>query len=79
MHWSGYPAGMLDVAPRHGAALYAFSNTIATIPGIVCVAVTGRLVDVTGTYTAAFALTAAVGVGGALVFGFFFDARRILD
>lgn len=77
--WSGFPAAVLDVAPRHGAVLYAFSNTFATIPGIVGVAVTGWLVDVTGTYTAAFALTAAVGIAGALVFGFLFDSRRILD
>jgi ACS family sodium-dependent inorganic phosphate cotransporter len=75
--WSGYPAAVFDVAPRHGAVLYGFSNTFATIPGIVGVAVTGWLVDVTGTYSAAFALTAAIGVAGALAFGLLFDARRI--
>jgi ACS family sodium-dependent inorganic phosphate cotransporter len=58
--------------------VYGFSNTFATIPGIVGVAVTGWLVDVTGTYSAAFALAAAVSVLGALVFGFFFDSRRIV-
>lgn len=76
--WSGFPPAMIDVAPRSGAVVYGFSNTFATIPGIVGVAVTGWLVDVTGTYSAAFALAAAVSVLGALVFGFLFDARRIV-
>ena len=77
--WSGFPPAMLDVAPGYGSVLYGFSNTFATIPGIVGVAVTGWLVDVTGTYSAAFALAAAVSVLGALIFGFLFDARCIVE
>jgi ACS family sodium-dependent inorganic phosphate cotransporter len=77
--WSGFPPAMFDVGPRHGAVLYGFSNTFATIPGVVGVAVTGWLVDVTGTYSAAFALAAAVGVVGALAFGLLFDARLIVE
>jgi len=69
----------LDVAPRHGAVLFGFGNTFATIPGIVGVAVTGWLVDVTGTYSAAFVLTAIVSAAGALIFGLLFDARPIID
>jgi ACS family sodium-dependent inorganic phosphate cotransporter len=76
--WSGFAPGFLDVAPRHGAVLFGFSNTFATIPGIVGVAATGWLVDVTGTYSAAFVLTAAVSAAGALIFGFLFDARPIV-
>ncbi len=76
--WSGVPPSFLDVAPRHGAVLFGFSNTFATIPGIVGVAAAGWLVDVTGTYSAAFILTAAVSAAGALIFGFFFDARPIV-
>jgi len=77
--WSGFAPSFLDVAPRHGAVLFGFSNTFATIPGIVGVAVTGWLVDVTGTYSAAFVLTSMVSVAGALVFGFLFDARPIVE
>ena len=61
------------------AVLFGFSNTFATIPGIVGVAATGWLVDVTGTYSAAFVLTAVVSTAGALIFGFLFDARPIVD
>ena len=70
---------MMDVAPRHGALIYGVSNTFATLPGIVGVAATGWLVDRTGTYSAGFALTAGVGIAGALVFGLLFDARPLLD
>jgi ACS family sodium-dependent inorganic phosphate cotransporter len=76
---SGFPPGILDVAPRYSAVVYGFSNTFATIPGIIGVALTGWLVDVTGTYTAAFALTAAVGLTGAAVFGWLFVARPVVD
>ena len=69
----------LDVAPRHGAVVFGFGNTFATIPGIVGVAVTGWLVDVTGTYSAAFALAAIVSAAGALIFGLLFDAHPIID
>jgi ACS family sodium-dependent inorganic phosphate cotransporter len=77
--YAGYMSGYLDVAPRHGALLFGFGNTFATIPGIVGVAVTGWLVDVTGTYSAAFVLTAIVSAAGALLFGLLFDARPIVD
>ncbi len=76
---SGFPAGVLDIAPRHSGVVYAFSNIFATLPGIVGVAVTGWLVDVTGTYTAAFVLAAAISLGGALGFLLLFDATRTVD
>ncbi|MEO7039891.1 MAG: MFS transporter [Gemmatimonadaceae bacterium] len=77
--WCGYSPGILDVAPRRSALLVGLSNSIGTIPGIVGVAVTGWLVDVTGTYAAAFALAAALSLLGAIVFGVFFDARPVVD
>ena len=76
---AGFMPSYLDVAPRHGAVVFGFGNTFATIPGIVGVAVTGWLVDVTGTYSAAFALAAIVSAAGALIFGLLFDARPIID
>ncbi len=77
--WSGYAPNLIDLVPRHSSLLGAFSNTIATVPGIIAVSITGWLVDVTGTYTAAFVLTAAVGLIGALVFVRFGSARAIIE
>jgi len=75
---AGHMPAYLDVAPRHGALLFGFGNTFAQLPGIVGVAVTGWLVDITGTYSAAFVLTAIVSIVAALVFGLFVDARPIV-
>ena len=76
---AGYMPSYLDIAPRHGAVLFGFGNTFAQVPGIVGVAVTGWLVDVTGTYSAAFVLTAIMSAAGALTFGLLFDARPIVE
>ena len=67
--WSGPQPGYLDVAPHHGALLYGFDNSFASIFGILGVVTTGWLVDITGTYSAAFVLTAIVSTCGALAFG----------
>ena len=77
--YSGFAPNALDLAPRHSALVFGFSNTFATIPGIVGVAVTGWLVQVTGTYSAAFVLTAGVSLVGALVYALFFDARAVVE
>jgi ACS family sodium-dependent inorganic phosphate cotransporter len=77
--WLGYAPGLVDLAPRHGALLIGFSNTIATLPGIIGVSVTGWLVDVTGTYAAPFALTATISAVGAIVFLLGFRAEPLVD
>jgi ACS family sodium-dependent inorganic phosphate cotransporter len=77
--WCGFAPGNLDIAPRHSAVMVGFSNTIGQIPGIVGVAVTGWLIDMTRTYSAAFVLAAAVSALGALVFGCLFNARPLVD
>jgi len=77
--WAGFGPAMLDVAPRNSAVVYGFSNTIATIPGIVGVSLTGWLVDVTGSYAAAFILTAIISVVGPLAFGIWFRARPVVE
>ena len=69
---------LLTVPDRPRAAFppHCVSFAVADIDA-AGVAVTGWLVDVTGTYSAAFVLTAMVSAAGALMFGFLFDARPI--
>ena len=55
------------------------SNTAGTVPGIIGIAITGWLVDITGTYTAAFALAAGINIFGAIVWLLFGTARRVVD
>jgi MFS transporter, ACS family, solute carrier family 17 (sodium-dependent inorganic phosphate cotransporter), other len=42
--WSGFAVNHLDIAPQYASILMGFSNTFATIPGIVSPLLTGFLV-----------------------------------
>jgi len=75
--WSGFAPNMLDIAPRHCAVLIAVSNTLATIPGVAGVAITGWLLDRTGSYSTTFTLTAAIAAVGALVYFIFGSAEQL--
>jgi len=65
---SGFAANPFDVAPRYADVVWGLSNTFGTMPGIFGVAVTGWLVDQTGSFNAPLMLTAAVSVVGAIVY-----------
>ena len=77
--FAGAGCNHLDISPRHAGVIFGISNTAATIPGIVGVALTGLLVDRTGTYAAAFYLTAAVLVSGWIVYLLFGTGKQVLD
>ncbi len=77
--WSGFLPNHLDIAPRYADVLMGITNTAGTIPGIFAVAITGWLVDVSGSYNAAFALTAAVNMFGLAIWLLFGTGRRVVD
>lgn len=77
--WSGFLPNHLEIAPRYADVLMGLTNTAGTIPGVIGVALTGWLVDVTGTYTSAFALAAGVNIFGAVVWLMFGTARKVID
>lgn len=77
--WAGFAPNHLDIGPRHADVLYSLSNTAGTIPGIIGVAATGWLLDVTGDYTATFLLAAGVNVAGAVVWYIWGTGKRVID
>ena len=77
--WSGFLPNHLDIAPRYADLLMGITNTAGTIPGIIGVAITGWMVDVTGTYSSAFALAAAINIFGAIVWLAFASGERVID
>ncbi|MGR9090845.1 MAG: ACS family MFS transporter [Gammaproteobacteria bacterium] len=77
--WSGFVPNHLDIAPRYADVLMGITNTAGTVPGIIGVALTGWLVDTTGTYSAAFTLVAVINVFGALVWLAFATGERVID
>ena len=70
--------GLVVRFPR-ATRLMGITNTAGTVPGIIGVALTGWLVDTTGTYSAAFALAAGVNIFGAIVWLAFASGERIID
>jgi MFS transporter, ACS family, solute carrier family 17 (sodium-dependent inorganic phosphate cotransporter), other len=64
----GLAPNTLEIAPNHASLLMGVSNTIATLPGVFGVVATGWLIQVTGTYAAAFLLAASVAIVAALMF-----------
>lgn len=77
--WSGFACNHLDIAPRHADVLYGVTNAFATLPGIIGVAATGWLLDVTGSYSATFLVAAGVNVVGALVWLVWSTGERVVD
>jgi ACS family sodium-dependent inorganic phosphate cotransporter len=75
----GFVAGNLDIAPRHSALMVGFSNTLGQTPGLIGVAVTGWLIDITGTYNTAFVLAATISIAGAGLFALLFEAQPLTD
>lgn len=76
---AGFAPNSFDVAPRYADVIWGISNTFATVPGIVGVAVTGWLVQRTGSYTAPFLLTAGVATLGAIVYLVFGSGERKIE
>jgi ACS family sodium-dependent inorganic phosphate cotransporter len=62
----GITAVPFDITRRHAPMLIGFSNTLATIPGIVGVVITGWLLDATANYTASYHLAAAATAAAAV-------------
>lgn len=77
--FAGFAVNHLDIAPRHADVLWGITNTAGTLPGILGVAATGLLLDLTGGYTATFLLAAAVNVVGALVWLVWATGEKIID
>ena len=64
---SAYGVNHLDVGPQYAGVLMGISNSIATIPGIVGVAIVGFIVQATDSFGAVFFLIAAlyaIGLAG---------------
>lgn len=76
---AGFAVNSFDIAPRYADVIWGISNTAGTVPGIVGVAVTGWLVERTGSYTTPFFVTAMVAAAGAAVFVKFGSGDKLIE
>ncbi|KAK2169695.1 hypothetical protein NP493_1179g00016 [Ridgeia piscesae] len=66
---SGHLSNHADIAPHHAGITYAISNTLATIPGIVCGPMTAELVTQShGRWFPVFIIAAGVNFVGGVIY-----------
>lgn len=66
---AGHLSNHADIAPNHAGMTFAISNTIATIPGIMCGPITAELVGQSnGRWFPVFALAASINFAGAAIY-----------
>jgi len=66
---AGHLSNHVDVAPNHSGTTFAISNTIATIPGILCGPITATLVTAAdGKWLAVFLGATFINLAGALLY-----------
>lgn len=76
---AGFGPNAFDIAPRYADVVWGITNTAGTLPGIVGVAITGYLVQRTGSYAAPFQVTAGLCVVGALTYLAIGSGERQID
>lgn len=75
----GFGANHLDIGPRYAGVLMGLSNTAGTVPGIVGVAVSGLILDLTGSWGLVFAVAAGVYGLGLVIWLLFATGEQIFD
>ena len=75
----GFNVNHMDVAPRHAGTLMGITNTAGTIPGIVGVAVTGLILEYTGSWDLVFQVTAGVTLFGMVFYLLFASGEKEFD
>ncbi|MBT8079537.1 MAG: ACS family MFS transporter [Gammaproteobacteria bacterium] len=75
----GFGTNHLDIAPKYADVLVGITNTFGTIPGIVGVALTGWIVDRTGSFDSVFVVVAVTNIIGTIVWLTFSSGRKLVD
>ena len=64
----GFGVNHLDIAPRSAGTIMGLSNTVATLPGIIGVYISGLLLEWTGSWALVFQAAAGVYIFGLLFY-----------
>ena len=76
---SGVMCGHYDISTRLAGVLMAITNTVATIPGMLGVYVSGKMVEVTGSWASVFYLAAAIYVGATVIYCRYGAVDKLFD
>jgi ACS family sodium-dependent inorganic phosphate cotransporter len=69
----------LDIGPRYAGVLMGITNTIGTIPGILAPAITGFIVQFTGSWELVFYLAAGISAVGEVIWLLFASGEQVFE
>ena len=75
----GFAINHMDIAPRSAGTLMGITNTAGTIPGIIGVYVSGRILEATGSWALVFQVAAGVTLFGLVFYLMFSSSKQIFD
>jgi len=75
----GFAINHMDIAPRSAGTLMGITNTAGTIPGIIGVYVSGRILEATGSWALVFQVAAGVTLFGLVFYLIFSSSKQIFD
>uniref|UniRef100_A0A069DYW3 Putative permease of the major facilitator superfamily protein n=1 Tax=Panstrongylus megistus TaxID=65343 RepID=A0A069DYW3_9HEMI len=76
---AGHLSNHADIAPNHAGVTFAISNTLATIPGILCGPVTAELVTAShGRWFPVFVIAASINFTSAIIYCSQSSASQVL-
>lgn len=76
--YSSHAPNVFDITPRHAHVMFSVMNTFGSLPGIIGVALTGVMVQVTGSYEGAFAVAGVLAWAGAAVYLVWGSGRKLI-
>ncbi len=78
LSYASQAPNVLDIAPRYGDILFGILNTFGSLPGIIGVALTGILVQSTGSYDQALGVSGVMAIIGGIVFLLFGTGKKLI-
>jgi ACS family sodium-dependent inorganic phosphate cotransporter len=75
----GFVVNHMDIAPKYAGTLMGITNTAGTIPGIVGVFVSGLILELTGSWSLVFQVTAGVTLFGLVFYLLFASSEKQFD
>lgn len=76
---AGFVANMADIAPGNAGQMFGLCNTFGSLSGILGVSIVGYVVQLTGSFSPVFKITAALYVFGTIIWNLFCTGNVVFE
>lgn len=76
---AGFLVNHLDIGPQYAGVLMGITNMVGTNPGILAPAITGFIIQLSGSWDPVFYLAVAISAIGLLVWLLFANGERVFE